>query len=283
MKGQIYIDYMGGALLFFISIIFIVTSALGTVPEFSQGIEQNQLELTAWSVSTHLVERSGFWRSGSDSGTDWHRHMDGFLDENISIGLASEQGLDRAKVNTLLEEPYLKIKRIIGVEKDFNMEVREFAFVDTHKSFTKPSGSPVEDYLGVPSSQFKPPSTDSYDSSDSEVHYGSISIKSDEKRFLAVSHDGTYDEAYYSDNWNFSNSEGLGLGDSRIIEFDDRSYRFNGRDSGIVASDGKTIGLSRIMGRLGRRPSEQSDNVIEVDRFSNIGENPVKIEMQFWS
>ncbi len=281
MKGQIYIDYMGGALLFFLSIVFIVTSALNTIPQFSQGIGQNRLEITAWSISTQLVEDTGFWKNKSKRSTEWHKHISDpdALKEIKTIGLESEKdGLSREKIKTLLNSHYSDIKRLLKTDKEFNLQVTEFAFVDTYKSFRKPNSPPE-------TSAFQAPDNDSYDSADAEIHYGSKSIKGNSKRFLVTSHNGSYDEVYISDDWDFSEAADigpLGITDTQIVKFGDRNYRFEGRSSGIVASEGKVVGLVRVMGRLGRRSPEDADRVTEVNRFSNIRENPIKIEMRFW-
>ncbi|MDY6789439.1 MAG: hypothetical protein SVV03_05770 [Candidatus Nanohaloarchaea archaeon] len=273
-KGQIYIDYLGGSLLFFLSLIFIVTSSLGTIPQFSEEIERNSVELSAWSLSTQLIENTGFWKDGDSQGSDWHEKT-GEPQVIKTVGLASEGGgMDRDKVREVVDMSYNQLKLLLSTSKDFNMEFKEFAFVDTHKSFSKP-GSP-----GVGS--FKPPASKSYTNTVEPVHYGSIALNGEEKHFLVVSHNQSYDTAFVSSSWDFTNSTELGLEDETILGFGEKSYRFEGLNSAILTSEGNVLALSRIVGRAGIQPPADAGQVIGVTRFSNMGEKLVKAKMQFW-
>jgi len=272
-KGQISIDYAGGAMLFFLSLIFVTTGVLGTVPQFTDVIQEDRLEVTAWSFTTSLLEENGYWETATASGEDWHRHTGNVK----NIGLSDGKGIDRAKTNAFLSLDYRRIKnQIAKMEKDFNMEITEYGLVYTDQTF--PRGNPPAKLTG-----FVPPNNPSYTSADSTVHYGSIELNEEAKYFLVTFHANDPDSVYVSDSWNFSGSSRQTFGDNRIFNFNGRNYRLDMGNSGITTSEGNLIVLSRLMGRIGERPPVDTQRVVQVRRVTNIGHNPVTIETSIWN
>ncbi len=252
-----------------------MTSALNTLPQFSQGIETNSLEISAWTTSSTLISTKGYWQNGSRQGTDWHNHLSS-PDDIASIGLATAEGdLDREKIRALLNISYQRMKQLLKTENDFMIDFTEFPVVDTSKSFVK-GGSPAK------AEDFSPPTTSRYEDANSTIHYGAIQIAGDERFFLVTSH-GTYDTVYTSENWNFSDSDPVDTSESVPLEFGRREYLLRPISAGISTSGGEVVALERELGVIGRRPTGAVEEIVNVRRFSNIDEHPVRIDFEVWT
>ncbi len=274
MKGQISIEYTGGALLFFSSILFVVAGVLGTLPQFTSAIEENSIETQVWASTAVLLSDTGQWASDTRTGPDWHNH----LENTTQLGLVGQDGdLSRDKIRKIVSMDYKDVKLLLQIDKDFNIEFTEFSIIDTASSFEK------NDPGGKIGQVITEPTTDSYDDANDTVRYGSITANGAEKRVLVTAHQGTYDTIYISEDWDFTDAIRLGPAGNQILSFDGRRYRLSVPDSGIFASDGKTVVLSRPLGNVGTRTPAAESTVVTARRFGNIGPNPVRIDVEMWS
>ncbi|MDY6777727.1 MAG: hypothetical protein SVU32_03615 [Candidatus Nanohaloarchaea archaeon] len=288
-KGQLSIDYTSGALLFFVSMIFVVSGALSIVPEFQSIASTNSMEVSGWSISTMLLNEPGHWRSAQGGGLDWHTQIDS-PGRITAIGLASPEGdLSREKIRALAtlsrtDYTYLKTE-LLATEKDFNIVFHEFATVDTGRTFTKQEDARTTDPPAAFQNQFTPPfEPTSYDEADPTVHYGSIRINGEAKYFLVTSQAGLYSQVYYSDSWNFSDATNLSIPQNSrsILMFNGRRYELAAGDAGVLMGDGQIVVMERVIARLGQQPPEAQQRVTHITRYANIDERMVKMEMDIW-
>ncbi|MDY6770910.1 MAG: hypothetical protein SV186_03050 [Candidatus Nanohaloarchaea archaeon] len=273
MKGQISIEYTAGALLFFSAILFVVSGVLGTLPRFTDTIDENSIETEAWTLSTLLISTQGRWESGPRSGTQWQQHTG-----NISrVGLLGQDGsLEREKIRAFVSLRYERLKVLLKTGKDLNIEFTEFVVADTSQSFTKPTATgDIGTVLTQPDSQ-------AYQDANATVHYGTVTLNGDERHFLVTAHQGVYDTIYISQDWNFTDAIRLGPNGNRVLSFNGRRYRIQTSESGIFQSNGQTVIFSRPMGRVGRRTPTAEPQIINVRRFASMDGKPVRIDMEIW-
>lgn len=274
MKGQISIEYTGGALLFFSSILFVVAGVLGTLPQFTDAIDENSIETQIWASTALLLSDSGQWESDTRTGPDWHNHVE----NTTQLGLVGQDGdLSRDKIRELVSMDYEDVKLLLRTEKDFNIRFTEFSIIDTADSFEK------YDPQGKIGQVITEPATDSYDNANDTVRYGSISANGAEKHVLVTAHQGNFDTIYISEDWDFTDATRLGPTGNQVLSFDGRRYRLSVPDSGLFASDGKTVVLTRPLGNVGTRTPAAEATVVTARRFGNIGSNPVRIDVEMWS
>lgn len=277
MKGQISIDYAAGALLFFVSLIFIITGILSTVPQYSEDIDENRLEMEAWKLTTAMLTTPGYWRNSSRGGTDW-AHAD--ADDIRQIGFSTEEGdLSRAKLQRALRLGYTGLRDRLNTEAHFRMSVREFVQVDTSRNY--PYGDPP-DHLP----DFQVPTATDYQRFNDTVHYGSSDVNGEVMRWL-VTQNATFARVYWSSSWDFSGAQSHSTNATERIVFGEdtgegRTYIFDGGDAGVTTSDGEIVVLQRPIGRYGRRMPAFVQDSVTVTRFSNIDAAPVRLEMEVW-
>jgi hypothetical protein len=274
VKGQISIEYTGGALLFFSSILFVVAGVLGTLPQFTSAIDENSIETQIWASTALLLSDTGQWESDTRVGPDWHNN----IENTTQLGLVGQDGdLSRDKIRQFVSMDYSDVKVLLRTEKDFNIRFTEFSIIDTASSFEK------TDPQGNIGEVITEPTGSSYDSANDTIRYGSISANGAEKNVLVTAHQGNYDTVYISEDWDFTDAIRLGPTGNQILSFDGRRYRLSVPDSGVFASDGKTVVLTRPLGNVGTRTPAAEATVVTARRFGNIGSNPVRIDVEMWS
>ncbi|MDY6776892.1 MAG: hypothetical protein SVQ76_02190 [Candidatus Nanohaloarchaea archaeon] len=268
MKGQISIDYLAGAMIFFGSLIFLVSQMMTSIPQFSQAQQVDELELTAWSVSEILLEDRGHWSIGGSSGTDWQDHMGGVE----VLGLKGKEHLSREKINALLSMSKDRIRSLLGIEEKINIQVREVVDVDTYHSFQQ-GGAPA--FMTEPSYS---------DYTASEIHYGSHRFGGEKRYFLLMKNTSTgwYDNLSVSTDWDFSDpeTEFYDLTDTQYLAIGDRTYVVQAGNTGI--SDGKLLVLTRELGRVGYVPSRQVENIVSIQRYGAMSGNIVEVVVRVW-
>jgi len=274
VKGQISIEYTGGALLFFSSILFVVAGVLGTLPQFTDAIDENSIETQIWASTALLLSNTGQWESDTQSGPDWHNHVE----NTTQLGLISQDGdLSRDKIRELVSMDYTDAKLLLQTEKDFNIQFTEFSIIETASSFEK------DDPSGKVADVITEPTRSRYDDANETIRYGSIRANGAQKHVLVTAHQGNYDTVYISEDWDFTDATVFGPTGNQILSFDGRRYRLSVPDSGIFASDGTTVVLTRPLGNVGTRTPAAEATVVTARRFSNIGPNPVRIDVEMWS
>lgn len=278
-QGQISIDYVAGALLFFLSLTFVITGILSTVPQFTDQIENNRLEASAWRLSTALLTTPGHWENTSGGGSDWQQAP---ADDIRQVGLATPAGgIARSKLQRADQLSYDRLRQLLEAETHFRMSVREYLQVDTSRSYR--NGTPPTSLDG-----FQPPDSHPvYDDYNGTVNYGSVRINGETQHWLVVQNQSML-QAYRSESWDFRSPETTAGratyngSETDRIAFGPRTYLFDGNDAGIQASGGKLVVLQRPATIIGRRTPAYVDNTVAVTRFTNIEEIPVRVRMEVW-
>ncbi|MDY6773742.1 MAG: hypothetical protein SVS85_00955 [Candidatus Nanohaloarchaea archaeon] len=267
MKGQISIDYLAGALIFFGSLVFLVSNVMTALPQFSQAQQRDELTLSAWSISEVMMEDRGYWENATHSGEDWHKHVG---DVEV-LGLKGERGLSGKKVGTLLSMDASEIRSALQTGKKVNVELKEVVDVDTHRAFQRDS-SP--DFLTEPSYQGE---------TASEVHYGSKRIGGEELYFLLTQNPdlGWYNRLRTSRDWDFSTGTELyNLTETQYIPVGNRTYVVSAGNTQI--SGGKLLVMWRQLGRAGDIPDESVEDVVSVERYGVMDGNVVEVTFRVW-
>lgn len=267
MKGQISIDYVAGGLVFFGAIIFLVGNLLSVVPQFEQSQQQNDLQMTAYSISEVLLNDKGYWENATDTGTDWEDQPEADIE---TIGLSGGNELAQDKVDAFLDLPYSTIQDRFNVSQDLNVQLHEYVDVDTHTTFEQ--GSP-------PTFLIEPAYSGS---TSSTVHYGAKRVDSQQKRFMLTDELDWYNTLRVSDDWDFSNAntETYNLTGEQFIPIGSNTYTapaFVTRQS-----EGNLLVLQRRIGRTGVVPPGFTASILSIRRYGVLNGNVVRMEVQLW-
>ncbi|WEL19838.1 LamG domain-containing protein [Candidatus Nanohalococcus occultus] len=130
-----------------------------------------------------------------------------------------------------------------------------------------------EDYMKI-----IPPTTPSYSSSGNTVRYGRERIGESYPHFLAISHNGIYDEVYVSRTWDFSGSSVITEGDQFSLQ-DEEFYLKSIQNTG--STRGNALVLRQHLRSFGPEPSTDK-SVITLERFAVYLEEPLKMEVLSW-
>ncbi len=267
-KAQISIDYIGGATVFFVAILFIVVTTLNVVPRYSENLSHNRLQVTGWTISTTLLETPGYWSQGEEWGYDWHEPTN--IDDVKSLGLEDhkERGLDRDKIEALDETfgiGYIDMKNILATEFEFHMDFTEFVVIDTSME-----GDPDREPTGKPGGSW------GYEVIDGEGY------------FFYVYEDGNNDFEVHvgqEDGSGFEFDHEITSGDGSVdmeLGENGREYTLNIITSGVIPSEGDILVLEKDIKSIGRDIHLSADEMINIRRFSNIEDNIVRVDMRFW-
>lgn len=263
-KGQISIDYIGGAVIFFVSVLFIVTGVLNTVPEYSENVLKNRLEVRGWSLSTVLLSTPGYWEGEDDSGTEWTSHTEDLK----SVGLAenSEDSVSREKVVALDKVSYTRLKNIFGTSFDFNIDFTEYMVVKTE------SEDVSEMDVTVPPGE--------------TYHFGSRKVDGKGFYFLVLGQDN-YNVSVSEDSDFTDKDDGdidVTINESGVVDFGEemRQYTLDIPSSGVYESDGEMVVFKTSLQRVGRRLPPDPGEVVSIRRFSNVGNSILRMDMRLW-
>lgn len=265
-KGQISIDYAGGAMVFFVALIFVVTGMLGTIPQFSEAVTTDRLETVGWSLSTHLLNQPGYWQQGVQNRTDWHAAPS--TDQIDSLGLASpEGGVSLEKINEMQDMEYTTIKGIVNIHEDFTFDVTEYMIVTTDSTFEK--GSPPWNIEDI-----------DWQGNSDTVWYGAVT-ENQATQYFMIDRDPSF-TIYTSSSRNFDTYDTISREEASIIDFGDRSYILEQSGSGVSQSQGRQLILERSIGRIGERTPPEEAQTVNIVRYSWTDRNPIRIQMEVW-
>lgn len=269
-SGQISIDYMAGALVFFGAIIILISSVLNVAPQFGQTQHHNDLQLSGWSMSEVVMNDPGYWTNSTDNGTDWHHPANRPDVTIIGLQTRNQSGIDSQKVAALQEMDYNVLKQVLEFDHDFNLELTEFVYVDTHRTFENGS---------APSFITEPTYPNDISSM---IRYGTDTMRGTPYYFLLADSTGWYNNLWVSEDWDFTdNTTYYNLSTDRIISLNGTSYLVGIGDNQL--SDGNLLVMSRQLGRTGGIPPQNTENIVEVRRFDvSRDKNVIKGVFRIW-
>lgn len=266
-KAQISIDYIGGAIVFFIAILFIVTTTLNVVPRFSDNLEHNRLQVTGWTISTTLLDTPGYWENDDEDGEDWYEYIfegSGNQENLKSIGLEDMEtgGLDRDKIEslgTLID--YTDMREIMSTDFEFHIDFTEYVIIDTSKD-------------GDSDEEPEPGGSWGYEIIRGEGYYFYVVEETDGYTVHVGEEDGQGIDFF----------EEVEQGESVILELgeDDEEFLLDVTSGGILKSGGDLLVLEKDLRSVGRDIHLSADEMVNIRRFSNIDDNIVRIDMRIW-
>jgi hypothetical protein len=276
--GQLNIEFLAAAGLFIIAILGLITSNQ-ILPDYSNSMDRMDLNLEAKTVTDQLISETGR-HSYSSGGEDWERNSS-TVENTEAVGLASNHYvIDRSKLETLQTATlggksglnYTRFRNITGVENQYRFNFIWLPTIQTNNSFIKsrPPSSPA----------INEPTNSEYAAADNRVHYGSVNLRGSNYNMLVTAHNGVYDSLYVQEgDWDFSSSnpsEPYTTGE-RILENDFYVESFQNREN----DRGSLVIIRKKIKDFG--PSiNQDTEVITMDRFAVLEEEPVRIEVAAW-
>lgn len=280
MKGQIAIDYIGGASIFFVAVLFVVLSVLSGIPEYSAGVTANRMELTGWSVTSTILNTPGYWEdAGADEeGENWEDKIGSSPDTVKSVGVAGRSGLKMDKIEALMGMDYQALKTLLGLELDFQLRISLFPVVRMSGEEYGKNGLP-SDYPDITE-----PSYDESEGSVTGVRFGGISFNDEKHKFLAVAHEGVYDTIWASDDWDFSSADRIGPGEHKDLldGMPDQVLNVTTTGSGLSLSEGEQFMLRYPAGVVGEPVPTIADESLEIKRFGTVNRTPVRMAMEVY-
>lgn len=276
-KAQINIEFVGGAIIFFTTLLFIMSSTFSVLPKYGEKSRLNELEITGWTLSKKLINSKGFWDNSTHNGTDWENHPS----DVVSIGLAeSYHDLDPEKTEEFLNNVnYVNAKtNLFKIEKDFRVKITEFIPIETYKTFEWSNGSEY----GI-----KEPFTSIYNNSNKIIHFGSAEIGSHKLWVLATKNGDKYPLYFKLDSKDFSNCNKTNSSNYFEIKIDGRNYiHDNSRKSEVRGSERSLVMLRREkgsgVGEIGRSPPKVKSEYLRIRRYALMDSRPVEVELIIW-
>jgi hypothetical protein len=278
MKGQTTLEFIGAFLFFIIVLTSVLLTTLSDIPQFNDYAEITEKNLEIKKTTDLILTSKGYYDNGTQKGTDWQNH----LNDTKMPGLASdEMHIDSAKLDVIRTiEPgyynYTDMVNDLNLEYEYNFNFTWYPIVETHRTFVR--GSPPS------SPDIDEPASDYYDNAQNRIHYGSITLEGDTRRFLVTAYDGVYNTTYMSDDWDFIGRPVKGVGDDIVIagrEFTIENIQNRNNRPGA------SIIISSHLKEFGRNPESADGSRVKVNRYP-IYDNPgssdqlVKMEVLAW-
>lgn len=273
-KAQINLEFLAAAGFYLIALGAVVTAGSNVLPQYSQQADLSSLNLEARSITNQLMTEAGS-HTNNTGGTDWETNKD-TVQNATSIGLASDfLKLEREKIEALStvspsgqKMNYSHFKELTEVENQYRFKFVWLPTVQTNRHFirTKPPSDP----------DITEPDYSSYDSADNRIHYGDVVLEGEPYKFLVTAHNGVYNRAYISEDWNFRNevprqtNEELPNAPFEIYSFQNRERQ-----------PGSLLVLNETINTFGA--STDSDSIVTTfQRYGTMNGEPLRIKVLAW-
>jgi hypothetical protein len=268
MKGQSTIEFLGSMIIFILVLISSLSIITGRVPDFRNDLKQSSHNMEAYRFTNYVMSKPGS-HSYNNGGANWER-TDETVSEIEEFGLAEGYHiLDKDKIEALNTSSSLKsdlnysqFREITDLENQYYFEFTWFPIVETESSFTRtepPFNPPIDE------PETSPPN---YNFAENRVHYGSFRLADKDYNFLVAAFDGVYNTTYLAEkpgNWNFTNSEPKGVGDT--LKLDSRKFnikKIQNRDR----KPGSSVILERNLNSFGQNPENVGSPVTKLNRYA---------------
>lgn len=281
--GQLNIEFTGGAILFFATVLFLLGTVLANIPKHTSQAEQNRLALISRSVTDKLINNKGFYNDSGSTGTRWE---DGTHHEHLeSLGLANAyHQLAQDKI-TALDDHINKTEGqsalgLAGIWVEYNLTLTRLVPFPATTTFQQGNGAEigVDEPGGI------------YDNSNMEkvVNYGSRWIDGHTYHLL-INRDNSTNEYHYwisqgnkdfatsSDHYNINDKLGGGG-----VTIGSDAHFYIGQRSGAEAGDSSLIVFQKHLLSHGFQPSPSAENIVQTSRYASLGNDTVKLVLQVW-
>ncbi len=285
-KAQVNLEFLAAALVYLLALGVLMTVGSGALPDIAETTQIASLNLEARQATTQMLTTSGY-HEYSGGGSDWQSN-DNTINSITAFGLA-ENGpsgpkfmeLDRDKIERLKTFDHLvsgeylnysQFKTVTKTDNQFQFNFTWMPIVNTQDSFVR-GNPPSSPSIIEPTSAY-------YSSSGNIVHYGEEIFNGSIYRFLVTSHDGIYDAAYVSSNWDFTTGVLVNPGDSFNLYGGQAGYRlvsFQNRRK----ERGAMVVLGQNWKTFGPRVDSDS-TVIRFQRYAALEDEPMRIEVLSW-
>lgn len=274
MKGQINIEYIGAAILFFLGVGVVIFVGINILPEYQDDIESQAKYYEAQRVTTQMMATEGF--TLADAGANNWSYSDPRAQWVDDFGLKNEEGeLSKEKIERLSNSDelgkvnYTQFRNVADVENQYHFKFISRPVFEYNGSFMRTDPpedpeiiEPEEDY------QFK----------DNRVVYGENRYLGDVYRYLIVSEDLEYDRVYFSEDWNFTDSDPVHLGET--VDLHDRELVLD-HVTNVENSPGSFALLEKQIHEFGA-PVGAADERLTIRRFDIMSGEPLEIEVMVW-
>lgn len=273
-KAQINLEFLAAAGFYLIALGAVITAGSEILPQYSQESDQAALNLEARSLTNQLMTERGA-HTYNGGGTNWESNID-TIQNTTSIGLASDfLKLERDKVEALStvsksgeKMNYTHFKDITEAENQYRFEFIWMPTVQTNQYFTRTNPPDDPDIIE--------PAYSSYDNADNRIHYGKVTLEGTPYMFLVTAHDGIYDRAYISNNWDFENSVPRQINEE-LPNSPFEIYSIQNRER----QPGSLLILNQTINTFGA--STDSDSIVTTfQRFGTMNGEPLKIKVWTW-
>lgn len=272
-EGQISIDYIAGAFVFFGAIIILISSVLNVIPQFQNTHAVNELELAGWGMSETIMNDDGYWNNATGNGTDWHTAPAANVTV-VGLQAANRTGLSMKKIRAFRDMDYRTVQDILGTNKAFTVSFTKIVHVDTYKRFNRSGSTPS--FITEPS----------YPSGTADtVHYGTYAVNDVPYHFLLADSAGWYNNVWISDDWDFTDAETnqYNLTEDAAVSLGEDAYTVNIGD--IQIGEGNVFIMKRRIGRVGTPPPSNVGNIVEMKRYDVTAKTDTIIQavFQIWA
>jgi len=282
-RGQINIEFAGGAILFFVTLIFLLGTVLSNIPKHNRQAETNQLSLVSQSMTDKMINHKGAWNDAGSPRSDWEDHPG----QLVSFGLAqSYHRLAEDKIAAMQADlDKYEVQTALGLNQSrirYNLSLIRLIPVKTVKTFQKGNGS----IYGL--DEPDPLDSNSFDQDYGLVgpiiHYGARVINGNTQHLL-VGQDNTGNYWYWiSPDTNFENGHSDDYHyrvEAREVYIGSETYQI-GQRSGLDASQGNLIVFQTKILDHGFKPPSTTESIVQNSRYASLGNDTVKLITQVW-
>ena len=246
-KGQATIEFLTSAMLFILILVGTLHVLSGDIPEFESSVDQSSKNMEMYTLTDRILSEPGLTTTGV---TNWEDNTQ----NTTEFGLASDHLiLQKDKIDSLETVSgdklnYSQFRSLTNVNHQYNFKFVWLPVVETSKNFIK-GNPPTKPNIIEPEDQ-------EYAQAQNRVHYGTFKVRNIEYKFLVTAHDGIYDTARISTDWNFTREETKNRG--KIITLNGLKFTlktFQNREK----RPGAAIILNRTIKTFGSNP-DNSEN-----------------------
>lgn len=274
-KGQATLEFLGGMIIFLITLVGSLTVASGNVPDFQDGLQQSEKNMEIYSMTERVLSSPGYHTNGS-GGSDWENHVN----STTELGLANDYLiLEKDKVDALSTTGedsfnYTQFRNLTNVDQQYHFDFVWLPIVETSNSFIRTESPGFINESNEPI----------YDQAENRVHYGTFTIDSQNYRFMVTAHNGVYNTTYISEDWEFRDDNPQGVGDTVVMSGTNFTIKqFQNRER----RPGTAVILENSLKSFGPSSEEVSQEITKLNRYAvlkapNTDDEPVRVEVLAW-
>lgn len=270
-KGQSTLEFLGSTLVFLIVLSAASLTLTDRISEFNQNMDESKMDMEVYTLSQDLLMHEGE--------TDWEKspsnanHI-GLAEENMVV---NESKIEALGTNGGSGLNYTQFRKLKDLNNQYRLSFKAFPVVETSRKFDK--GSPPSD------PPITEPNSNLYSNSENPVHYGNLTINSDNYNFLVTQHNNEYNTTRLSKNdWDFRGEDTIGENESLVM--DNTNYTLK-KIQNEINEPGTALILNRTIKEFGPRVIDDVGDVTKLNRYAvlnntNSDLQPIRMEVLAW-